>query len=364
MGFRNTWSRVGSIPFTENGVQTLDLQRGFLIRSVGMRLQGTVTVAGAAATAANPEAPFTLVRRIEVIGDGRDTLFNMSGEQLRSWLAMYYGGVPAFSPPNLAGVVGAVGVNTFAAYMPIPFESPLTRVPIDTLLDSRRYENLQLRITWGQVTSGANVNSDLLEAAAATTQAPGTITIDVAQFQTSEPSGQLFSQMRRYAIEKDITAANTDFDTDINTGQTIRSLLVRSTFGTRLGTGVPITPSNAIVQDLSVIADNAHFPANRVVGNIIRDQNASDYRVIDPNFTTVAGAVSGFAGVKIPDGLYLLDFVEDGMLSTAINSADIASLKLRANVALSGSGGDRLSTIVTEIIPAPVAEVVTASMGR
>lgn len=346
--FRNSVIRAGSIPFSDNGVATLDIPRGFLMRNLLCRLSGTLTVGGANYTTIAAEAPYTLIQRVEVIADGRDTIKSLTGAQLFALTAAYFGGLPPFTPPGVA-----VGAQPFSAFFVIPFASPLARSPIDTLFDTRRYEQVQLRVTFGVGNGAAGVDTDFGDAAGATTSAVANCAIDVVVDQTAEPSKELFSIYRQSFIEQILTASTTDFDFNIPVGNTIRSLMIRSTVGDRL-TAAGLVPTNAIVQDISLIADSAHFPYNRVLGNLVRDWNAADYRVVSPAGTTNA----------MPVGYHLIDFAEDGMLTAAIQSADIASLRLRLNVAFQAAvGTNRLQVIVNEIINANVADSVAASIG-
>jgi len=348
MSFRNSWIRVGNIPFTDNGVATIDLPRGFLGRSLFCRLSGTVTVGVANATAIVAESPYPLIRRLEIIADGRDTIKSLTGQQLRAFTSFYYGGLPPFTVPGVA-----IGAQPFAAFFVVPFESPLARSPIDTLLDTRRYEQIQLRITWGVGNGAAGATTDLLDGAPTTTQVVSNCGLDVSMFQTAEPSGELFSLFRQTYQEQIFTASTTDFDFNIPVGNTIRSLLLRATTGD-LVTAAGQIPTNAIIQDISLIADSAHFPVNRVLGAIVQEANAAEYRITDP---------TSAAGLTVPAGYYLLDFAEDGMLTAALQTADIASLRLRLNVAFQAGSTNRIQVVANEIIPANVADAVAASIG-
>jgi len=344
--FRNSLVRAGSVPFSDNGVVTLDIPRGFLARNLLCRLAGNQVVGVANYTTIAAEAPYTLIQRVEVIADGRDTIKSLTGAQLFALTCAYYGGVPPFVAP----VVG-VGTNAFSAFFVIPFASPLARSPIDTLLDTRRYEQIQLRVTWGVGTGAAGVDTDYGDAAPTTTTATTNCALEVVIDQTAEPSKQLFSIFRQSFQEQVLTASSTDFDFTIPVGNTLRGVLIRTTTGDRL-TGAGLVPVNTIITDLSLIADSAHFPVNRVGGLLQRDWGAVDYRVGNPAGTTNA----------LPPGYYLIDFAEDGMLTAAIQTADIASLKLRLNVVQVG-GTNRIQVVLNEIVNANVADAVAASIG-
>jgi hypothetical protein len=336
MGFRNTFVRLPDVPFVDSGVQSIEIPRGHLIRALALRLTGNVVLAGAGTAALTDESPYPLLRRIELITDGRDTLKSVTGRQLFRQNHFYNGIAPNFAGPALLA-----GTNPFNGFLVLPFEMPAAIKPIDSLLDSRRHESIQLRITWGTLTAAADGVTSVLDGAAAQTQAPGTTSLQVGMWATTEPSNVVFSQHRDYVIEREITAASTDFDVDIPVGQAIRSIMLRFETGV---SGDPAVGSDAICNNLSVLVDNAFFPLLRVPYLLHREKVAQDFGIV------------GAAGVStLPTGYTLIEFSEDGRLGAALNTADIASLKLRLDVAAPGAAR-RVQAVVKEVVPAEVAE--------
>lgn len=350
MSFRNQYARVGQIPFIDLGVATLDVQKGFLLRGLSFRVNGSVTVAGAGTATAVPESPFTLIRLLEIVLDGRDTIVRLTGAQLQALSRFYNSAVPQFQAP-----AGTAGTNPFSCFFNVPFELPYSVKPIDTLLDTRLYEQIQVRVQWGTLTAAvADGVTDVLDGAVAQTQSPGNApvtSLEVLAYQTAEPSDQLFSMYRRHFIQRDVIAATPDFDIDIPVSNMIRSLLIRTTTGLP-ATVNPVTPVNTILNEASLVSDVAFFPVNRFNGAMIQSLNGLDFKMVDP-----AGAFS-----SAPTGYYLLDFMEDGYLTSVIQSGDIASLKLRLGVNLVANT-PRVEVIVSEIVPAEVANLVAASIG-
>ena len=322
MSFRNQRHYVGQIPFVENGTSSIDIPRGFMLRSIDLKLAGTVTVGVANGTAVADDAPQRLIRRIELIADGRDTIKAITGAQLKYHNMFYLKEAPE---ATVSGFV--IGAQTFTGFLTLQLEQPLSIKAIDTLLDTRRHETIQLKITWG-------TGSDIIDPAATTTFVFSNVTLDVAVYETTEPSDVLFSQHRDYYISRQITATTSDFDISIPVGNIIRSIMLRC----HTTTAGILALSDTLVNRVSLIADNAFFPINRMLWYMVQERNNLDYEADGS-----------------PQGVALLDFSEDGRISAALQTADIADLKLRLDVTASGAT-DYVEAVIKEIVPADVHE--------
>ena len=160
------------------------------------------------------------------------------------------------------------------------------------------------------------------------------MTLDVAVYETTEPSDVLFSQHRDYYISRQITATTSDFDISIPVGNIIRSIMLRC----HTTTAGILALSDTLVNRVSLIADNAFFPINRMLWYMVQERNNLDYEADGS-----------------PQGVALLDFSEDGRISAALQTADIADLKLRLDVTASGAT-DYVEAVIKEIVPADVHE--------
>jgi hypothetical protein len=102
---------IGQMPITENGFGNLDLPRGYDIESLFFRLNGTMNVTTNFAGAIRAESPVMLVKRIEVIADGKNTLESVRADMAnRALSAMRRGQLGTLTPPT-AATVAAYPVN-------------------------------------------------------------------------------------------------------------------------------------------------------------------------------------------------------------------------------------------------------------
>lgn len=137
-----------SVPIVAGGFATVDLPRGYDYESVHIRLTGSVQVT-VAATAVRAEAPSQAVARVEVIADGRNTLYSapywacVFGKYDRA--NMLESGARVNTPPS------GVGIATYAieALGVIDFMTPDGERPKDSNFRTDGLQLFQLRLTFG-----------------------------------------------------------------------------------------------------------------------------------------------------------------------------------------------------------------------
>lgn len=279
------FNEISTMQVVEDDVQTILIPRGYDIESFGLHLSGSVsyTTAGAAVRA---EAPAQLIKRVELIGDGKDTIKSVPGVFL-SHVNPFRDSRPPITPPASAAI---------AANVPIDWMGNLDNIfpdgvrPKDTSLQSRKYNMLQLRITFGKAT-------DLLTGAPVGSVDAGT-TLKISAVQTVElsPAGQ--NEAR--AVRKDsygaypVTGANNNFQIPLPVGNMIRAVLIRTEDGGEPSNGVL---NNAILQSGVDVRLN-------LAGKLIRNLNSQQYKVY--------GSGSG-----LPTGVYILDLCPHGRLTSA-----------------------------------------------
>lgn len=95
--------RIAQVPVTENGVITIDLPRGYDYEALYFRLYGTVNVT-TAGTAVRAEAPAQLIKRIEVVADGKNTIASVPFVMLNRANVFRRGQLGTLTPPTAATI--------------------------------------------------------------------------------------------------------------------------------------------------------------------------------------------------------------------------------------------------------------------
>lgn len=297
---QNRFRRVGTVQYTPNGVEPLELPRAILYHNLMLRLSGLVDIVTAAGLPFVDSAPFSLIRRLEIIADGKDTLKSIEGEALKEFGNAFYGSFFEFNQmPTALGPDQA-----FNAYLILPFEMPRSRRPIDTLLDSAGLSTLELRVTWG---AEANVyETNVANHTIHTTK------LEVSAFQAFGIKSN-FSVFKQLTISKEVNAVTPDMQILMPVGNLYRGLMIRAV-NYDVGMPDPGFPSNAIINNIKVQSGTEVFV----------NQNADELQ--DDNKRHF-----GFEGTW-PLGLYIVDFTPDGLLSESLDARPLSSLEVILDV--------------------------------
>lgn len=145
-------------PVTYSGSGTkfpVTLSRAGNLREIYLRLTGAPTLTLGNNTVANTGIgdEWSVVQRIDVIANNNDVLFSMSGNDLFWYNFFAYGTVPRITPT----IGDAATANpSFDSVLIIPFWSPNSARPMDTVLRTTSLSDLRVEVTWGNFT---DVNS-------------------------------------------------------------------------------------------------------------------------------------------------------------------------------------------------------------
>ncbi len=328
---QNRYRRIGSVDFGLNAVKTLDLPRALLNHYLSLRLTGQVDIATAVATAWG-DAPWSLIRRVEVVADGKDTIKSIPGEFLRRFNRVFYG-----TDPSASAMPTAIAPNqAFNAHIILPFEMPRSVRPIDTLLDTGRLATLQLAITWGD---GNSVYSTT----------PANITLHDTSLEVSalEAFGitSRFAIFKQLSLTKDLTAATTEFQIILPVGNLYRALIVDArNYGAAPADVDPGTGSNAIINNLQLKSGTEVFYNKRA--NETQDDNKRLYGV-----------------ENWPAGLHIIEFAQDGLLTEALDARGLSSLEMILDVA-NPATLNKVKVYPMEMIPPPQPPAPQARIAR
>src|SRR2546426_960394 len=77
--FRTIQSPVVPIPFDAGNTRSVELPRSFLYKQIFCRLRGSVAGAGSSGVVGGADAPGPLIKRLDLIADGRKLLQSVAG---------------------------------------------------------------------------------------------------------------------------------------------------------------------------------------------------------------------------------------------------------------------------------------------
>jgi hypothetical protein len=293
--FRTAKLGVGSIPYDSGNTKSIEIPASLLQRGLFLRLTGNLTIATANATIFS-EAPLGLIKRIELVGDGRRYIFSASGRLLYRLAHFMWGKAAELSAPS-----GTVGTRAFSACIPLNHEALHFMDPSESLFDPRLFKKVELRITWGQASEIATAGGG------------GTIAIDTANTscdvianQTSEGVNKIIFDHTLSYDERNVAASSSAFTFDIPQNGLLAGVLFQATRDAGAGAG-PV-PVDDLIVDISLKSDTTVVHVDRVKLSTLQRENVLQYQ-LDGGATT---------GAQIPGYAYL-PFVENGMFSSVLN---------------------------------------------
>jgi hypothetical protein len=234
-----------------------------------------------------------LVKKIEIVADGRKVLYTATGLN-----ALTLGHIFRGQKPELVSPAIAIASNVpFSTHYVIDFQAVRMGKPIDSYFDPRPYEKLELRVTWGAL------NPDLFTAGTATVDF---VNLDVLIDQTSKGAEMvLFNKLVTFD-EDNITTVSPNLVLNVPRSGLLSGIL--------FSTEVDTVMSNGLVERLSIKSDNNFLHLDGVKWQSLRQKMNMDFQ-------------SGTTG-NGPTGFAYLDLTEDGFINSALNTFDLNVLQV------------------------------------
>lgn len=314
-------SEIGTIDYAANQTKTIELPRNYGLRELRFRLDASLTRTLGTAGTIKDVSPAQLVKRIQVVGNGRKVIKTIDLETLHRQTEYNFGVRPAYSglTSGYTAISTALACQVSAR---MSFAMPRARRRKDTLLDTTQFTTLHLIVTFG--TANEVMTSDY----------DGAVTVASAQLRVSSVEeagidandGVLIHQ--EYGITKDVTADNPKFQIPLSVGFAYRRILVKA-----VAAGVPV---NTLIDKITLRSGSYVYMTRDA--DLLKDDNLEDYRL----------------PADVP-GYYALDFVHDGQLTKSLPTDKITELTLEMDVDKSTSHGSDECSIevwVQELVPA------------
>lgn len=309
--FRTVTATTSVIPFDSGNVRSVELPRSFLFRSVFVRLTGTVNSGGAGAYTNNFESPLPLIKRLELVADGRKVLWTAAGRDLFRIAHFMLGKQFELNPPALTANTN----NPFSASFRIHNNAVRMQFPADSLFDPREYEKIELRCTWGTVTD--IVTGGTAPAVAAATQ----LSIQVEETTMGVEHIQ-FNRVIQFD-EQAVAATSSNFTFNIPRAGLLAGILLRTDAGT------PPAGSDTVINFVTLRSDNSFNHKDRLVWNDLKSANVGDFQ-LDLGQVTAAPTLG--ANQQLVTGYGYLDLTEDGLMTSCLNTLGLNVLQLILDV--------------------------------
>lgn len=320
--------RTHNVNLTENNVTTLDLPRGYNIESIFLRVTGTANVT-TAGTAVRAMAPAQLIKRVELIADGKNTIASIPGWALAKNIGrMQFG----YMQPPTAASIAAYSVELLGSLDQCLVDGVR---PKDSNLRTAGMSLLQLRITTGACT-------DLFTGSPA-----GSMTafvLDVGTVETVEQpdasgniSKPLYLQKRSYQ-DIALPASNANQQVVLPIGNALRGVMILAT--------VNGEPSNAVINNIQ-LASGVDVRVN-IPAALMQRMNQTD----ECN-QGILSNTTGFASSTLPPtGLYSVDLMANGGHDVQVTNAWDLTKASEAKLVLdvNGGAGYQLTVVTTEFI--------------
>lgn len=134
---------LGSLTYSANGKSTLEIPKDSFLKKLTLRIRGQCDSGTAVSRSENN--PCELIRRLEVVANGKDTIKSLAFAN--SWIMDKY---QSGTSPERVQTPSATSQTDqpFSATTYVDFD--LDRDELDTMLPAQELNSLQLLITWGQ----------------------------------------------------------------------------------------------------------------------------------------------------------------------------------------------------------------------
>lgn len=286
--------KIGDVAIVAGGFATLDLPRDYDYQALCLRIEASVAVSVANATSVRAEAPVQIVPRIEVIADGKNTLYSAP-----FWNAglgnvdrlLGASGARAVTPPTSPNIATyateAIGIIDFQTFQGVR--------PKDSNFRSRGLSLLQLRLTFGNAV-------DMFVQGGSTVAFSGSPIVSVYACQEVEATNDKGEYATNPVALKKVSyqegnyaSSNANAEVLLPAGNSIAKILLRSDGAVTAG-----EPSAAVINNVQC-ANGMDVRLN-LSGKNLRALNNADYGQVQLGYYVVDPMKCGGGGnLKLSD---------------------------------------------------------------
>jgi hypothetical protein len=314
--FRTIQSQAPSIPFDAGNTRSVELPRSFPYKYIVTRLRGSIASAAGTSGPIN-ENPIGLIKRLDLIADGRKLLMSLSGVDAYRLSNQFQGKAGEI----LQGPTGASTTSIFGTLL-LHNEAARMLSPIMSYFDPRPYEKVELRCQWGTI-------NDLYTTPSTATVGAETA-LDLQLFQSAEGNEQIgFNRLMTFDEFTFGAGASTNFTINVPRSGLLAGILLR-TYSANVPTNAFFQNATAtttnIAGAISLKSDNNFLHLDNLNPSTLQARNVVEYALDNVGGVSTAGQTSNL-GAGIP-GYYYIDLSEDGLITSLLNTFDLNVLQL------------------------------------
>jgi hypothetical protein len=286
--------RLPSVQYQAGVRNTVTLDRDGVLSQLNFVLRFRIANGATAPIGPLWNALSRLLRRVEVVIDGQDTVMSINGPHMASRALLEFGARPLGMEATV--VLTASATTDYTVVLPLPMYLPRGRRPDDTSLDLRKVNQAIVAVTWGDI-------SDIFATPGATA-ALSNVSLNLEGEYLVNPAADALFMARSLDIQ-DVTnpASNANLQALIDRGSDMfwRSFHIVTTRNN-------VAVGNIITNDIRLTA-GAFTYANR---EAVAIQGASQRNASLP--------LTEFGGDPVP---YRVDLAHLGQGTTYINAAGL-----------------------------------------
>lgn len=280
--------RLDNIEFVENGTKTLELPRNHVYRALILKLSGRCSTTATAPVGKKSYAIQKLIKRIEIVANGKDTIKSIPGMFLRMLNKYDFGTVPKETD---IGTSASTNYD-FETHMILPFALTRALRPLDAAIDSSKLQTFDIRVTWGSV-------NDLYATPNGATLSGVKLELQTIEYLGADPDFKALIN-KHTQIQKEVTATTSELQERLPTEVVYRRFF--------LYTEVDGVASNSVLNKIKLKSGTLVFK--------------------DISADMLKGNMKFFSGNEsLEDGVYVLELITDGQLSEALNTKGMSSLE-------------------------------------
>ncbi len=210
------YAPIGQVDYASQQRKTLEIDRTGILTELQLHLQYTVTSAAGAISVPWYNTLSRIIRRLEVLVNGKDTLVSLPGEFLET-LAKFDSSVAPFGADDSFVLTGSTTATTYNVVLPVRFDLPRSSNPLLCALPAERLGQVTLAITWA--------NADISDLVGTPNSATGisavTCEVEGRYLLGANDNATFMARVLDYDDET-VSATSTNHQVTIDTGTGVR----------------------------------------------------------------------------------------------------------------------------------------------
>jgi hypothetical protein len=336
----------GSVNWSANGFETFELPRNYVYSALQFVLVADIDRTAGSDGTCKDSAPAQLVKQLEVVLNGKNTIKRMDMETLHRQNQIRHGVRPWIYAHNLLGYA-ALDDDISKVAAQLDFELPRNgpwRQNVDCLLDARALSSLDLNITFGQAADLANDAHD-------STWTVNSAKLHIYSLERVGAPVANYATWKEYKLRSHTLSGAGELTIDIPVNATYESIFVKThSDGDQVDTIIPFGTANTnLIELYSGSEKYISVPAG-----LLQAINRVDAQIEVPERVGSGAALNHAQQELLLEGYYWLNFVHDGLLTEMLDTTRLGDLKLMADCAVPGTQ-DVVDIYMSEIIMPPAA---------